>query len=130
MVPASRGAWDTLGALPCPREEAVKKKRIPQNLCAKPKDANTFLVTEEAPRCLDSFALKWLKEKQKRGADHASRRTSTVGSLENKESLKGKARTWPNMQKQRAWSQEVPAQHGWQQAERSTSLSSQPKLAR
>lgn len=44
----------------------MKGKRILQNLCAQPEEANLFLVTKETPRCLDSFALKWLKEKQER----------------------------------------------------------------
>lgn len=40
------------------------------------------MVTKEAPRCLDSFALKWQKKARKgKGAKRAPMKTSTVRSL-------------------------------------------------
>lgn len=62
--PGWRAAWASLGSALSSR--TVKGKRILQNLCAWPEEANLYLGTKETPRCLGSFALKWLKEKQKR----------------------------------------------------------------
>lgn len=38
-------------------------------------------------------------------------KTSIAGSLEDWGGLKEKAGKWPNKQKQRSWSQEVPERH-------------------
>lgn len=74
----------------------MRGKEILQNLCAQSEEADLFLVTKETPGCLDSFALKWRKEKQKRQGGYAPMKAATVGSVGDKGRLKEKAQKWPN----------------------------------
>lgn len=69
------------------------------------------------------------RKTERQEAKAASMKTSTLGTLGGKGRLKERAEKWPNRQKQRWWSLEVPAGRGWKGPERFASLSSQPKLA-
>lgn len=76
--------WSTPGA-PCsstPSRRGWSAEETDPSQPVPGAKGSPFLVTKEAPRCLDSFALKWQKKaREGKGAKHAPQKTSTVGAL-------------------------------------------------
>lgn len=73
------------------------------------------------------------RKTERQEAKAASMKTSTLGTLGEKGRLKERAEKWPNRQKQRWWSLEVPAGRGWKGPERfakarASSAASRPRV--